>query len=76
MRPKHARRAEGNPILKTSNLDRLHAEGGRFTDFHVSPTCSLTRSALLTGRREFKNGVTHTIHERLTPKATRLASVA
>jgi arylsulfatase A-like enzyme len=54
----------GNPILKTPNLDRLHAEGVRFTDFHVSPTCSPTRSALLTGRHEFRNGVTHTIFER------------
>ena len=27
----------GNPILKTPNIDRLHAEGVRFTDFHVSP---------------------------------------
>ena len=34
----------GNPILKTPNLDRLHAEGVRFTDFHVSPTCAPTRA--------------------------------
>ena len=67
----------GNPILKTPNIDRLHAEGVRFTDFHVSPTCSPTRSALLTGRHEFKNGVTHTIleRERLTPDAVTLADV-
>src|SRR6266702_4454633 len=39
----------GNPILKTPHLDRLHDEGVRFRDFHVSPTCSPTRSALLTG---------------------------
>src|SRR6185295_6269775 len=67
----------GNPILKTPNLDRLHDEGVRFTDFHVSPTCSPTRSALMTGRHEFKNGVTHTIHERerLTPEATTIAQV-
>jgi arylsulfatase len=65
----------GNPILKTPNIDRLHAEGVRFTDFHVSPTCSPTRSALMTGRHEFRNGVTHTIleRERLTLKATTLA---
>src|SRR3954467_6690056 len=62
----------GNPILKTPNLDRLHDESVRFTDFHVSPTCAPTRSALMTGRHEFKNGVTHTIleRERLTLKAT------
>ena len=56
--------AHGNPILKTPNLDRLHRESARFTDFHVSPTCAPTRSALLTGRHEFRNGVTHTIEER------------
>ena len=56
--------AHGNPVLKTPNLDKLHAESVRFTDFQVSPTCSPTRSALLTGRHEFKNGVTHTILER------------
>src|SRR5262249_33446893 len=67
----------GNPILKTPNLDRLHDEGVRFRDFHVSPTCSPTRSALMTGRHEFRNGVTHTIleRERLTLRATTLAQV-
>jgi arylsulfatase A-like enzyme len=54
----------GNPILKTPNIDKLHARSVRFTDFHVSPTCAPTRSALMTGRHEFKNGVTHTINER------------
>jgi len=67
----------GNPILKTPNIDRLHDEGVRFTDFHVSPTCSPTRSALMTGRHEFRNGVTHTIleRERLTLSAVTLAQV-
>jgi arylsulfatase len=67
----------GNPILKTPNIDRLHHEGVRFTDFMVSPTCSPTRSALMTGRHEFRNGVTHTINERerLTLNATTLAQV-
>lgn len=67
----------GNPVLKTPNIYRLHAEGVRFTDFHVSPTCSPTRSALMTGRHEFRNGVTHTIleRERLTLEATTIAQV-
>ena len=67
----------GNPVLKTPNLDRLHREGVRFRDFQVSPTCAPTRSALLTGRHEFRNGVTHTINERerLTPDAVTLAQV-
>src|SRR5438477_3911502 len=54
----------GNPILKTPHIDKLYARSVRFTDFHVSPTCAPTRSALMTGRHEFKNGVTHTINER------------
>ncbi len=67
----------GNPIIKTPAIDALAAHSVRFTDFHVSPTCSPTRSALMTGRHEFKNGVTHTImeRERLTLKATTLAQV-
>ncbi|NOS69631.1 MAG: arylsulfatase [Verrucomicrobia bacterium] len=67
----------GNPILKTPNLDRLHNEGRRFTDFHVSPTCAPTRCALMTGRHEFKSGVTHTIfeRERMSLKPTTLAQV-
>jgi arylsulfatase len=69
--------AHGNPILKTPHLDRLHAEGVRFTDFHVSPSCAPTRGALLTGRHEFKNGITHTVleRERLAPGATTVAQV-
>ncbi|HIG27520.1 MAG TPA: arylsulfatase [Verrucomicrobiales bacterium] len=65
----------GNKILKTPHLDRLHALSTRFRDFHVSPTCAPTRSAIMTGRHEFKNGVTHTIleRERMTLKATTLA---
>lgn len=67
----------GNPVIKTPHLDRLHREGARFTDFHVSPTCSPTRAALMTGRHEFKSGVTHTVfeRERLSLKATTLAQV-
>ena len=56
--------AHGNPLIRTPHLDALHGQSLRFTDFHVSPTCAPTRSALMTGRHEFKNGVTHTIHER------------
>lgn len=67
----------GNPILKTPHLDRLHSQSVRFTDFQVSPTCAPTRSALLTGRHEFRSGVTHTIQERerLSLKATTLAQL-
>jgi arylsulfatase len=67
----------GNPILKTPHMDRLAREGVQLTNFHVSPTCSPTRSALLSGRHEFMNGVTHTIfeRERLRLDTTTLAQV-
>ena len=40
----------GNPFVKTPNLDKLHAQSVRLTDFHVSPKCSPTRASLMTGR--------------------------
>jgi len=51
----------GNPVIQTPNLDRLHAQSVRLTDFHVDPTCSPTRSALMTGRYSSRTGVWHTI---------------
>src|SRR6185295_4468251 len=67
----------GNPVIKTPAVDAFWKESVRFTDFHVSPTCAPTRSAIMTGRHEFKNGVTHTVmeRERMTLKATTLAQV-
>jgi arylsulfatase len=69
--------AHGNPIIRTPNLDRLHGQSVRLTEFHVSPTCSPTRAALMTGRHEFRSGVTHTIleRERLALSATTLPQV-
>ena len=55
---------QGNPHLKTPNLDALAAGGVRFTDFIASPTCSPTRATLMTGRHEFRSSVTHTIEGR------------
>ncbi|MBB3209301.1 arylsulfatase [Rhodopirellula rubra] len=54
----------GHPFLQTPNLDKLYEQSTRFTDFHASPTCAPTRSALMSGKAPFKNGVTHTILER------------
>ena len=51
----------GNPLARTPHLDRLHAESVRFTNFHVDPTCSPTRSALMTGQYSHRVGVWHTI---------------
>ena len=67
----------GHSWIRTPNLDDLFDRSTRFTRFHVSPTCSPTRSALMTGRHPMKNGVTHTIleRERMTLDATILPQV-
>ena len=54
----------GAPIMKTPAVDAFWQESVRFTNFHVSPSCAPTRASLMSGRHEFKNGVTHTIFER------------
>ncbi len=51
----------GNPDIHTPNIDKLFSESVRLTDFHVSPTCSPTRAALMTGRYNNRTGVWHTI---------------
>jgi len=69
--------AHGNPVLKTPHLDQLRSQSVCFTDFMVSPTCAPTRSAIQTGRHEFRNGITHTIfeRERMDPKAITIAQL-
>jgi arylsulfatase A-like enzyme len=54
----------GNPVLKTPNLDALHGESLRLTDYHVSPTCAPTRSAIMTGHFANRTGCWHTINGR------------
>jgi len=58
----------GNPMLKTPHIDDFYKRSTRLTDFHVSPSCAPTRAALMSGRHEFRAGVTHTIlmRERMT----------
>jgi arylsulfatase A-like enzyme len=50
----------GNPHLRTPHLDRLAQDGAQFTQFHVSPVCSPTRSSLMTGRYNYRTGVVDT----------------
>ena len=43
--------------LETPNIDRLAAGGLRYSNFHVTPVCSPTRAALLTGRNHHSVGM-------------------
>ena len=56
--------AHGHPYLQTPHTNRLREESVRFDNFYVSPSCSPTRAALLTGQHEFRNAVTHTLQPR------------
>lgn len=48
----------GNPDIKTPNVDRMAAEGMRFTSaFSSNPVCSPTRATLLTGLMPSQHGV-------------------
>src|SRR5262245_54580711 len=47
----------GNNQVRTPNLDTLAHEGVRFKNFYVTPICSTTRAALLTGRYHQHTGV-------------------
>ena len=51
----------GNPHVMTPNIDKLSGESVNLNDFHVFPTCSPTRAALMTGHWANRTGVWHTI---------------
>jgi len=54
----------GHPIIQTPNLDTFAKESTRFTQFYsASAVCSPSRSAILTGRTPYRNGVFNWIPE-------------
>ncbi len=69
--------AHGNPYISTPNLDRLYGESIRLSNYHVSPTCSPTRAALLTGRYNDRTGVWHTVtgRSRIREDETTMAQI-
>ncbi|MGZ9066530.1 MAG: sulfatase family protein, partial [Burkholderiales bacterium] len=47
-----------SPVIRTPHLDRMAAEGLRFTDFYsASEVCTPSRAALLTGRYPIRSGM-------------------
>ncbi|MFM2096376.1 MAG: hypothetical protein RIS70_3500 [Planctomycetota bacterium] len=50
----------GHPTIHTPNLDRMAAEGMRFTNFYsAAEVCTPSRTALLTGRYPVRSGMCH-----------------
>lgn len=48
----------GNPVIKTPSLDALSEEGVRFNNaFCTTPSCSPSRSVILTGKHNHANGM-------------------
>ena len=50
----------GHPSIRTPHLDRMAAEGMRFTDFYsAAEVCTPSRAALMTGRLPIRSGMCH-----------------
>lgn len=48
----------GHPTIRTPHLDRMAAEGLRFTQFYsAAPVCTPSRAALMTGRLPIRSGM-------------------
>ncbi len=47
----------GHPTIRTPNIDRLAAEGQRWTSFYAAPVCTPSRAQLLTGRLAIRTGL-------------------
>jgi uncharacterized sulfatase len=64
----------GNPRVHTDHIDRLAAEGIRFTKFYVSsPICSPSRTALLTGQYPARWRITSYLASRAENNKRRMA---
>ncbi len=59
----------GNKDINTPTIDRFAEEGVEFTRFYVSPVCAPTRASLMTGRYNYRTGVTDTWFGRATMAA-------
>ncbi|XP_041472978.1 arylsulfatase I-like [Lytechinus variegatus] len=49
----------GSSQILTPNIDRLAQEGVTLTNYYVSPICTPTRSAIMTGRHPIHTGMQH-----------------
>ncbi|MBX3485526.1 sulfatase [Phenylobacterium sp.] len=62
--------------IRTPNIDRLAAEGARFTDFYASANvCTPSRAGLLTGRYAIRSGLAHEVLQPADTKGLPLSEV-
>lgn len=45
---------QGNELIRTPELDRMHARSACLNHFYVSPVCAPTRASLMTGRYNYR----------------------
>ncbi|XP_038062003.1 arylsulfatase B-like [Patiria miniata] len=50
---------EGGSVLQTPTIDRLAMKGVRLENYYVQPSCTPTRSQLMTGRYQIHTGMQH-----------------
>ncbi len=61
----------GHPTISTPNLDRMAAEGMRFTQFYVAASvCTPSRAGLITGRLPVRSGMASSKSRVLFPDST------
>ncbi len=54
----------GNPAIQAPNLERLASEGIRFTNAYcTTPSCTASRSVILTGLHNHRNGLYGLMHD-------------
>ena len=50
--------SDGLMGYRTTNIDRIAAEGVRFTDYYGEQSCTAGRAAFITGQNPYRTGLT------------------